>query len=494
MKKTSLTEFIGTGKELLLSELPTYRDTLRHAVLLREQCDKNSRTFLIKDMAKKLDKLFGILNCKCQISYCNEFGCKVVCKQQAHITCNCSKEFKIPIIDIFYIKTERDKVGARGLLQKSSKDLPEYNKQVKTLHNHSIKEAFKRKREESITTNKILSNDFSMTEDELFYEEFNLSYSKIKKSKYNTKSIRNVAINSLRYGVSSRAAAALTTAAWIDAGLISEKDTQFIVDHQKIARAQAKIMIELKNETLKSIYNRNINCILFDSRKDITKVKLEVEGFSNYFPVSINEEHYTTCMEPGGKFLFHFTPKKSTEEEKHADIVTNHLVEWMIQHGVDKSIQALGGDSTNVNTGWEKSVIQFVELKLNKRLNWLICALHTNELPLRHLIVELDGKTLSNNKWSGELGKLLDTVTDLDANKNFEKITLGEPLIVLPGKILKDLSTDQAYGYRIVTAIRSGVLPENLINLEIEPVSHSRWLTTVNRFCRLWVSIHFLTG
>ena len=49
-----------------------------------------------------------------------------------------------------------------------------------------------------------------------------------------------------RYGVSSRAAAALTTAAWIDAGLISEENTQFIVDHQKIVRAQAKVMIELK--------------------------------------------------------------------------------------------------------------------------------------------------------------------------------------------------------------------------------------------------------
>nr|XP_047140650.1 uncharacterized protein LOC124815868 [Hydra vulgaris] len=338
-------------------------------ISVNKENKKNKKEFILK-----LDKLFDILNCKCQISYCKEFGCKVVCKQQAHITCNCSKEFKIPIIDIFYIKTERDKVGARGLLQISSKDFPEHNKQVKTLHNHSIKEAFKRKREESITTNKILSNDFSKTEDELSYEEFNKepctsSYSKIKKSKYNTKSIRNVAINSLRYGVSSRAAAALTTAAWIDAGLISEKDTQFIVDHQKIVRAQAKIMIELKNENLKSIDNGNINCILFDSRKDVTKVKLEVEGSSNFFHGSIKEEHYTTCMEPGGKFLFHSTPKKSTEEGKHPEIVANHLVEWMIRHGVDKSIQALGGDSTNVNTGWEGGVIQFVELKLNKRLN-----------------------------------------------------------------------------------------------------------------------------
>ena len=54
----------------------------------------------------------------------------------------------------------------------------------------------------------------------------------------------------------------------------------------------------------------------------------------------------------------------------------------MFQYGVDKSVQALGGDSTNVITGKEGGVIQFVESKLNKRLDWLICALHTNNLPL----------------------------------------------------------------------------------------------------------------
>ena len=88
---------------------------------------------------------------------------------------------------------------------------------------------------------------------------------------------------------------------------------------------------------------------------------------------------------------------------------------------------------------------------------------------------------------------MLDTVTKLDTNRNFEKITLGDPFIVLPDKILKDLLTDQAFVYRIVTAIRTEVLPENLTNLEIGSVSHPRWLTTANRFCRLWVSFHFLT-
>ena len=88
---------------------------------------------------------------------------------------------------------------------------------------------------------------------------------------------------------------------------------------------------------------------------------------------------------------------------------------------------------------------------------------------------------------------MLDTVTELNTNRNFETITLGEPLIALPDKILKDLLTDQAYGYRILTARRTEVLPENLTNLDISPVSHLRWLTTGYRFCSLWVSFHFLT-
>ena len=93
----------------------------------------------------KLDKLFDILNCKCLISDCKEFGRKVIYKQQPHITCNCSKKYKIPIIDIFYIKTERDKVRSKGLHQISSKAVHEHNRQVTTIYNHCYKEAYQNK-------------------------------------------------------------------------------------------------------------------------------------------------------------------------------------------------------------------------------------------------------------------------------------------------------------------------------------------------------------
>ena len=79
-------------------------------------------------------------------------------------------------------------------------------------------------------------------------------------------------------------------------------------------------------------------------------------------------------------------------------------------------------------------------------MGWLVCVLHTNELPLRHLITELDGKTLSSNKWSGTISNILDTATELEINPSFVGISFPEPLVSLSDTVVKDLSTDQAYG------------------------------------------------
>jgi hypothetical protein len=89
---------------------------------------------------------------------------------------------------------------------------------------------------------------------------------------------------------------------------------------------------------------------------------------------------------------------------------------------------------------------------------------------------------------------MLDNATELKINPSFTKLSTGELLISLSDDVVKDLSTDQSYGYRITQAIRTGELLTDLTLLEIGPVSHSRWLTTANRLCRMWVSNHGLTG
>ena len=104
----------------------------------------------------------------------------------------------------------------------------------------------------------------------------------------------------------------------------------------------------------------------------------------------IKEEHYSLCSEPGGEYMCHLTihPKNRAKDTTAAEQIAIAIYEWIRDNGIDNTLQAVGGDSTNVNTGWKGGAIHFLEAKLGRKLIWLICALHTNELPLRHLMVQ----------------------------------------------------------------------------------------------------------
>src|SRR6218665_1680999 len=99
---------------------------------------------------------------------------------------------------------------------------------------------------------------------------------------------------------------------------------------------------------------------------------------------------YSVCSEPGGRYLYCFTPEKCPKSVKPAEVIANNLVSFMKNKGIDKTLQAIGGESTNVNTGWKGGTMHLVEVKLKRKLNWLICALHANEVPLHHLIAVAD--------------------------------------------------------------------------------------------------------
>ena len=49
-----------------------------------------------------------------------------------------------------------------------------------------------------------------------------------------------------------------------------------------------------------------------------------------------------------------------------------------MERNLGKQLKVIGGDSTNVNTGREGGVVQWVERKLRRRLVWIVCDLHTN--------------------------------------------------------------------------------------------------------------------
>ena len=56
---------------------------------------------------------------------------------------------------------------------------------------------------------------------------------------------------------------------------------------------------------------------------------------------------------------------------------------------------------TLVNTGCKGGVIKRLEDHLNKPVQWLVCLLHTNEIPFCHLMKELDGGTGGPDDFGG---------------------------------------------------------------------------------------------
>ena len=79
-------------------------------------------------------------------------------------------------------------------------------------------------------------------------------------------------------------------------------------------------------------------------------------------------------------------------------------------------------------------------------------------------------------------------------NPNFKTISPPIPLPEMPQEVINDLSTDQHYAYRICKMIATGEVDEDLLNMKVGIVCHSRWLTTACRFCRLYISKHKFTG
>jgi len=109
--------------------------------------------------------------------------------------------------------------------------------------------------------------------------------------------------------------------------------------------------------------------------------------------------------------------------------------------------------------------------------------LHGNELPLRHLLQNIDGTTSGPRAFSGPIGKSLVTCEQLPV-VNYSKIQSSD----LPIIDFKNLSTDQKYLWRITKAVSDGHCPEDLAKQEPGTLNHSRWITTANRILRLYIA------
>lgn len=171
----------------------------------------------------------------------------------------------------------------------------------------------------------------------------------------------------------------------------------------------------------------------------------------------------------------------------------NQIVLSMLEFFDDNKIelddlQAIGCDGTSVNTGVNKGVIRQLEEFLEKPLHHIVCLLHTNELPFRHIFAKVDGETSGPSSFKGSIGSALEECQnfspvqfELIANSNFP---------ILDKHVVSDLSRDQVYLYNICLVVignQNGKLSQIETN-QIGPLNHSRWLTKASRTLRLYIA------
>ena len=101
---------------------------------------------------------------------------------------------------------------------------------------------------------------------------------------------------------------------------------------------------------------------------------------------------------------------------------------------------AVGEDGTNLNTGYRAGIITYLENILIKPLQWYICLLHFNELPLKHFIRALYGVATGPKSFCGSITNDLQNFDDLPVLDQYETIESDFPEV---DRNL--LSSDQKY-------------------------------------------------
>ena len=102
--------------------------------------------------------------------------------------------------------------------------------------------------------------------------------------------------------------------------------------------------------------------------------------------------------EPGGHYLDHSEIDKGKGTGKD---LADDFFEILVENNSVETLEAVLCDGTNVNVGNRTGMLCFLERKLQRNLLWLICQLHGNKLPLKHVFDEwgLQGQTVSMVPW-----------------------------------------------------------------------------------------------
>lgn len=433
----------------------------------------------IEHFKKKAAKLFDVSACKCIMNF--NCHCKKNpdhCQCPVLVNCRCEKAKKNPNIEKRFIYLQRMYgLGKIGTLDKN--ETKKLENKLKRKFSQSPKRISEPISSETICIDTDTS-DVTMQLKPSHSEKKDYDY-KLPSSAKNTSplqkmrlKLKTTALHSDRYRVSERATAVIASSVLEDVGLITKEDFSQVIDKSKIRREKIRNRTEIRKENLKSV--EALRGIYFDGRNDETLV-IEKMG-SKQFRRTKKEEHYSLIKEPGSIYIGHVSPCSG----KAIDIARSILSFLKENEFSLEDLDFVGCDGTNINTGWKNGVIHHLEVYIGRPLQWAICLLHFNELPLRHMFKHLDGESKGPNSFCGPIGRQLIRCETLP-------IVAFEPIEIIIPEVDRDvLSCDQKYLLDISLAIKTGSCSNDLSHRNPGSISLSRWLTTANRILRLYVS------
>lgn len=119
-------------------------------------------------------------------------------------------------------------------------------------------------------------------------------------------------------------------------------------------------------------------------------------------------------------------------------------------------------------------------------MTWIICLLHTNELPLRNFFKIKDGNTEGPSQFAGPIGRIITNKSTLKERSliNFKAIDAEN----LPEVDVKSLSRDQQYLHQMFTAIKTGIMTDSLFKASLPTVHHARFMNLASAILRYYVT------
>ena len=453
-----------------------------------------------KNLEEKLDKLFDISSCSCDLPVrpCsdNAVKCKVENCETQHIICECPSNKKVPLEDREYLKDQRAKCGTKGCFQLGSVDKAAVKRNLK-LKTRNIKKLQKKSESSLSLSQSFASESMSSDEFENFNEQLNVDEFKPAKQineDYSFLKTPRFAMELIRSDVSSNLGANLANAFLLDLkamGLLKPglNVKQIYLDKSKIDREKNRM--KDKSDQKFSNTAEKLICIGVDGRIDkdtlLYKEVIDENGNPKLKKSKEDEHHLTFTRETGKENGIYLTHRTIPIKGATGVLLGKECASVLEEFNSKETLKAVLIDNTNTNTGCETGLVTVLEKELKRKLHTIGCALHQNELPFRAVFKHLDSScTKSPTSFNGPIGKLCHKNVEHLPQVNFFKFSGDLDDMEFSSEILKDLSTDQRLLLEYVIGISKGKVDSKYASWKIGSLNHARWLTLAIRLMCLW--------